>query len=270
MNRKDLPALCKQLRRDIINMIANGASGHPGGSLSVIDMLVALYFGKMNLDPCEPVNPQRDRLVLSKGHAAPALYACLGELGLIEKEEYTTFRQLHSRLQGHPDRNKCPGVEVSTGSLGQGCSIATGVALGAKACGNPCHIYAVLGDGECQEGIVWEASMAAAHYRLDNLTFLIDHNGLQIDGTNDEVMSLGDLKKKFESFGFKTLVVENGNDVEQILAALDTPVCKGKPRCIICETVKGKGVSFMENQVGWHGKAPNEEQRRAALRELGE
>lgn len=177
MNRKDLPALCKQLRRDIINMIANGASGHPGGSLSVIDMLVALYFGKMNLDPCEPVNPQRDRLVLSKGHAAPALYACLGELGLIEKEEYTTFRQLHSRLQGHPDRNKCPGVEVSTGSLGQGCSIATGMALGAKACGNPCHIYAVLGDGECQEGIVWEASMAAAHYRLDNLTFLIDHNG---------------------------------------------------------------------------------------------
>lgn len=224
----------------------------------------------MNLDPCEPVNPQRDRLVLSKGHAAPALYACLGELGLIEKEEYTTFRQLHSRLQGHPDRNKCPGGEVSTGSLGQGCSIATGMALGAKACGNPCHIYAVLGDGECQEGIVWEASMAAAHYRLDNLTFLIDHNGLQIDGTNDEVMSLGDLKKKFESFGFITLVVENGNDVEQILAALDTPVCNGKPRCIICETVKGKGVSFMENQVGWHGKAPNEEQRRAALRELGE
>ena len=181
MNRKDLPALCKQLRRDIINMIANGASGHPGGSLSVIDMLVALYFGKMNLDPCEPVNPQRDRLVLSKGHAAPALYACLGELGLIEKEEYTTFRQLHSRLQGHPDRNKCPGVEVSTGSLGQGCSIATGMALGAKACGNPCHIYAVLGDGECQEGIVWEASMAAAHYRLDNLTFLIDHNGLKTE-----------------------------------------------------------------------------------------
>lgn len=270
MNKRDLPSLCQQMRRDIINMIAHNASGHPGGSLSVIDLLVALYFYKMNIDPARPQDPVRDRLVLSKGHAAPALYACLGELGFIEKEEYASLRQLHSRLQGHPDKKKCPGVEASTGSLGQGCSIAVGMALGAKITQNPCHVYAVLGDGECQEGIVWEASMAAAHYQLDNLTFLIDYNGLQIDGTSDEVMSLGNLELKFQAFGFDTLMVENGNDINEIIFALDAPICKGKPRCILCKTVKGKGVSFMENQVEWHGKAPNDQQRQAALIELEE
>lgn len=266
----DTPALkniCTQVRRDIINMTANAGSGHPGGSLSAVEMLVALYFDVMNVDPKNPSDPARDRLVLSKGHAAPALYGVLGEKGYFSTEEFKNFRQLHSILQGHPDAKKCPGVDASTGSLGQGISIAVGMALGAKTTGNPCRVYAICGDGELQEGLVWEASMAAAHYGLDNLTVLVDNNGLQIDGSNDEVMSLGDLPAKLRAFGFDFYEID-GHDLDAIEAALSAPVVPGKPRCILAHTVKGKGVSFMENQAGWHGKAPNAEQREQALQEL--
>ena len=268
MTIHELEATCKQVRRDIINMTADAGSGHPGGSLSATEILVALYFQKMNVDPQNPKAPQRDRLVMSKGHATPGLYAVLGRRGYFSPELFPTFRQIHSPLQGHPDMKKCPGVDASTGSLGQGASIATGMALGAKHTGNPCHVYAVLGDGECQEGLIWEAAMSAAHYQLDNLTFILDNNGLQIDGSNNEVMCLGDIHAKFKAFGFHVIAVEDGNDLQHVLDALNQPAQSGKPTCIICRTVKGKGVSFMENQAGWHGKAPNNEQREQALKEL--
>lgn len=268
MDIPELEGICRQVRRDIINMLADAASGHPGGSLSCVEMLVALYYETMRVDPKNPKMQDRDRLVLSKGHAAPALYAVLGEKGYFDKKAFTTLRQLHSILQGHPDAKKCPGVDASTGSLGQGLSIAVGMALGAKATGNSAQVYAICGDGELQEGLVWEASMAASHYKLDNLTVLVDHNGLQIDGTNDEVMSLGDLKAKFVAFGYQVVDVSDGNDLRQILAALRLPHTAGKPKLILAKTIKGKGVSFMENQVGWHGKAPNEEERIIALKEL--
>ena len=192
---------CVDLKKNVISMIYKAQSGHPGGSLSVAEFVTACYLREMNVDPKNPSDPARDRLVLSKGHAAPALYGVLGEKGYFSTEEFKNFRQLHSILQGHPDAKKCPGVDASTGSLGQGISIAVGMALGAKATGNPCHVYTICGDGELQEGLVWEASMAAAHYGLDNLTVLVDNNGLQIDGSNDEVMSLGDLNAKFTAFG---------------------------------------------------------------------
>ena len=268
MTIQQLEATCKQVRRDIINMTADAGSGHPGGSLSATEILVALYFEKMNIDPKNPKAMGRDRLVLSKGHATPGLYGVLGRRGYFPVEEFKGFRQLHSILQGHPDMKKCPGVDASTGSLGQGASIATGMALGARHTGNPCHVYAVLGDGECQEGLIWEASMAAAHYGLDNLTFVLDNNGLQIDGSNCEVMSLGDINAKFKAFGFNVIDVKDGNDITQVLDALNQPPVKGVPTCIICHTVKGKGISFMENQAGWHGKAPSNEQREQALKEL--
>ncbi len=268
MNIQALNDTCKQVRRDIINMTAAAGSGHPGGSLSVTDILVALYFDKMNVDPKDPKAESRDRLVLSKGHAAPALYAVLGERGYFSTDEFANFRQLHSILQGHPDAKKCPGVDASTGSLGQGASIATGMALGAKASGNPCHVYCILGDGELQEGLVWEALMAAAHHKLSNLTFIVDNNGLQIDGSNDQVLSLGDLNAKFAAFGANVIDVKDGNDIQQVLAALNAPVKDGMPTAIICHTTKGKGVSFMENQVGWHGKAPNADERIQALKDL--
>ncbi len=268
MNIQALKDTCKQVRRDIINMTANAGSGHPGGSLSVTEILTALYFDKMNINPQKPKDAGRDRFVLSKGHAAPALYACLAERGFFSTEEFQNFRQLHSILQGHPDLKKCPGVDASTGSLGQGASIAVGMALGAKATKNPCHVYCVMGDGELQEGLVWEALMAAAHYELSNLTYIVDNNGLQIDGSNDEVMRLGDLKAKFTAFGTHVIEVQDGNDMEQVLAALNTPAKPNMPTLILCHTVKGKGVSFMENQVGWHGKAPSNDERMQALKEL--
>lgn len=255
------------LRCDVLQMIAGASSGHPGGSLSMMEMAVALYYHTMNIDPKSPQNPLRDRFVLSKGHTAPALYAILADKGYFPKEELKTFRQLGSRLQGHPDKKKLPGVDASTGSLGQGVSIATGMALGAKAAGNPARVYTILGDGELQEGLVWEAAMAAAHYKLDNLTVMVDNNNLQIDGTNDEVMSLGDIGAKFAAFGFTVVDVQNGNDVEEIIGALDASH-NGKPKCIVAHTVKGQGVSFMENQCGWHGKAPCAEELEHALHEL--
>ena len=246
MNTAELSCICKQVRRDIINMTANAGSGHPGGSLSATELMTTLFFRQMRIDPKNPKDPNRDHFVLSKGHSAPCYYAVLAERGFISRDEFTNFRQLHSILQGHPDCKKVPGVDASTGSLGQGCSIAVGMALGAKHQGQDVKVYTLLGDGECQEGQIWEAFMSAAHYKLDNLTVIIDNNGLQIDGRNDE----------------------DGHDLDAIAAALDAPTASGKPKCILAHTVKGKGVSFMEDQVGWHGKAPNEEQRQQALKEL--
>jgi len=268
MTTADLKNKCTYIRRDIINMTAQASSGHPGGSLSAVEMLTALYYAQMRIDPSQPQWAERDRFVLSKGHAAPALYAILADIGFFPKEQLSSFRQLHSILQGHPDCKKCPGIDASTGSLGQGLSIATGMALGAKLSGSNAQIYVLCGDGELQEGLVWEASMAAAHYKLDNLTVLVDHNGLQIDGTNDQVMSLGDLPAKLRAFGYDVTEVPDGNDVESVLSFLQTKGAPHKPRLLLCHTVKGKGVSFMENQVGWHGKAPNEAERKAALTEL--
>ena len=268
MDIKTLESYARQVRRDIITMTAAAGAGHPGGSLSSTEAMVALYFDVMNVDPKDDKNPNRDRFVLSKGHSAPALYGTLCERGFFGREEFDHFRQLHGILQGHPDTKKCPGVDASTGSLGQGISIAVGMALGAKHTGNKCHVYTIIGDGESQEGLVWEASLAAAHYKLDNLTVILDHNGLQIDGTNDEVMSLGDIKAKAIAFGYDVIEVADGNDMKQVVDALHTPACPGKPRYIILNTLKGKGVSFMEGQVGWHGKAPNAEQAAQALKEL--
>jgi transketolase len=222
----------------------------------------------MKVDPKNPDDPARDRFVLSKGHAAPCYYAVLGEMGFFDIAEFKNFRQLHSILQGHPDAKKVPGVDASTGSLGQGISIAVGMALGAKAARGTQRVYTILGDGELQEGQVWEACTAAAHFKLDNLTIMIDNNGLQIDGTNDQVMALGDLQKRCEAFGLDVIEVKDGNNIEQVIAALDAPVKPGKPKCILAHTVKGKGVSFMENQVGWHGKAPTLAERDAALEEI--
>ncbi|MDO4438611.1 MAG: transketolase [Eubacteriales bacterium] len=268
MDIKELKKLSLDVRRDIINMTADAASGHPGGSLSATDILVALHGCVMNIDPKNPKMEGRDRFVLSKGHAAPALYGVLGELGFFDKAEFKNFRQIHSFLQGHPDCRKCPGVEASTGSLGQGISIAVGMALGAKAKGTGEQIYTMVGDGEIQEGLVWEASMAASKFKLDNFTVILDNNGLQIDGSNDEVMPLGDLNAKFTAFGYDVIELEDGNDIEAVIEALKAPHKEGVPKCIIAHTVKGKGVSYMENQVGWHGKAPNQAEREIALAEL--
>ena len=256
-----------RVRMGVIEATHGAGCGHPGGSLSAADVLTYLYFREMRIDPEQPQDPNRDRFVLSKGHAAPCYYAVLAEMGFISRDEFKNFRQLHSILQGHPDSKKVPGVDAATGSLGQGCSIAVGMALGAKVQHKDCKVYTLLGDGECQEGQIWESFMAAAHYHLDNLTIIIDNNGLQIDGTNDEVMSLGDLPAKLRAFGLDLHEID-GHDMDTIEAALSAPAVPGKPKCILAHTVKGKGVSFMENQVGWHGKAPNEEQRQQALKEL--
>ncbi len=266
----DLEDVARTLRRHVIVQTSTAASGHPGGSLSAADIVAALYFRVMRgLDPSNPKNPDRDRFVLSKGHCCPVLYAALAEKGFIPREELTTFRKLHSRLQGHPDMNKVPGVEASAGSLGQGISMAVGMALAGKLDGRSYRVYTLLGDGECQEGQVWEAAMAAAHYKLDNLVAIVDRNGLQIDGPTEDVMSLEPLAEKWRAFGWHTLEID-GHAFPEILAALDeASATKGRPTAIIANTVKGKGVSFMENAVEWHGVAPNAEQRDKALAELG-
>ena len=255
----------KELRSEILKMLFACQSGHPGGSLSCVEMLMALYYRVMKIDPKNPKMEDRDRFVLSKGHACPTLYAILADLGYFPKEDLKDLRQIGSHLQGHPDLTKTPGVDMNTGSLGQGASLAMGIALSAKHGKKDYHTYAVLGDGECQEGLVWEAAMAAAHYKLDNLTFLLDYNHLQIDGSNDEVMSLGDINKKFDAFGFECFTVD-GHDIEAIVEALNTSV-EGKPKFICCNTVKGKGVSFMENMSGWHGRPMTEEEFTQALKE---
>ena len=256
-----------QIRREALKMIAEASSGHPGGSLSAADMLVAFYYRQLRVDPADPRNIDRDRFVLSKGHAAPALYAILADKGYLSKDVLCTFRQLGSPLQGQPDRKKTMGVDACAGSIGQGVSVAVGMALGAKRAGKALKVYAMMGDGELQEGQVWEAAMSAAHYQLDNLTFIVDNNGLQLLGRNDEIMSLGNIADKFRAFGFQTVEID-GHDFGQIFAALDLGNL-GKPKCIVAHTVKGKGVSFMEDNAAWHGKAPNAEQLAQALKELG-
>ncbi len=258
----------RRVRSDILRMLYGCQSGHPGGSLSCVEMLLALYESVMRVDPARPRMEERDRFVFSKGHGCPALYAVLADRGFFPREELWTLRQLGSRLQGHPDMLKTPGVDASTGSLGQGISIAVGMALAGKRPGRGFRVYCIIGDGEAQEGLVWEAAMAAAHYRLDNLTVLMDFNGLQIDGSNDEVMSLGDIAGKFRAFGWETAEA-GGHDVDALTRALKRP-SEGRPRFLKCRTVKGKGVSFMENAAGWHGRPMSEEEYRAAMRETGD
>lgn len=269
MNKEKLISISKGVKKDIVEMIYEAKSGHPGGSLSCSDIITYLYNEKMNVDVNNPKDPNRDRFVLSKGHAAPAIYSVLAEKGYFPKEELNKLRKVGALLQGHPDSKHVPGVDVSTGSLGQGISNAVGMALGLRAQGNNAKVYVVLGDGELQEGLVWEASMAAAHYKLDNLIAIIDNNGLQIDGKNEEVMGISPLDKKFESFGWNVIVCEDGNDFDKIHEAFSkVDEVKDKPSVIIAKTVKGKGVSFMENNAGWHGQAPNQEEKNKALSEL--
>jgi len=264
----NLNSTATEIRKSIVNMIYHAKSGHPGGSLSAVDVVNYLYFKEMNVDPDNADDPNRDRFVLSKGHAAPVLYATLAERGFFDKELLPTLRKLDSPLQGHPDSNKVPGVDVSTGSLGQGISNAVGLALGAKMDDSSARVYALLGDGELQEGLVWEAFMSAAHYKLDNLVAVIDSNGLQIDGNIEDVLNVGCLVDKFKSFDCHVIEID-GHDYEQIAKAFDNAKdTKGKPTVIIANTVKGKGVAFMENQAGWHGNAPSEEQFNVAMEEL--
>ncbi|NLV75764.1 MAG: transketolase [Tissierellia bacterium] len=266
---RDLENIAKQIRIDIINMLKESGSGHPGGSLSAVEILTALYFKEMNIDPKNPRWPDRDRFVLSKGHGAPVLYATLAMKGYFPKEELNNLRKIDSMLQGHPDMKGTPGVDMTTGSLGQGIAAANGMALAGKIDNKDYRVYALIGDGECQEGIVWEAAMFAAHHGLDNITVFLDHNGLQIDGPNKDVMSIEPIRDKFKSFGWHVIGID-GHSFGQIFKAIDEAKnIKGKPTIIIAETVKGKGVSFMENQVGWHGKAPSEEEAKKAIEELG-
>lgn len=261
---------CQRLiRQDIIRMTSAAKSGHPGGSLSAVEIVALLYFEVMHIDPHRPNMKERDKFVLSKGHAAPVLYATLARRGFFDVEELITLRQLGSRLQGHPDMQTIKGIEISTGSLGQGISAAVGIALAQKLDNLSSYTYVLTGDGELNEGIVWEAVMAAVHNRLNNLVIFVDENGLQIDGATCDVMNLGDVAKKFEAFGCNTISVENGHDFDQLRKAVDNAkMSQSKPTAIICKTVKGKGVSFMENNPSWHGKAPNEEQTKQALDEL--
>lgn len=257
-----------EIRKSIVEMVYHSQSGHPGGSLSIVDILNYLYFEEMNVDPGTAKDPHRDRFVLSKGHAAPVLYATLAERGYFDKSLLPTLRKLESPLQGHPDSKRTPGVDVSTGSLGQGISNAVGLAIGAKLDDAATRVYTILGDGELQEGLVWEAVMAAAHYQLDNLVVIIDNNGLQIDGKNEDVINLGSISDKFKSFDFNVIEID-GHDYEQIASAFETAkVTKGAPTAIVAKTIKGRGVSFMENQAGWHGIAPSAKQLAAALEEL--
>ena len=264
----ELEKKAKEIRRGIIEAVFNASSGHPGGSLSIADVMTVLYFNEMNIDEKNPKWEDRDRLVLSKGHCSPVLYSCLAERGFFEKEKLKTFRNINSNLQGHPDMNKVPGVDMTSGSLGQGLSAANGMAIAGKLDNKNYRVYAVLGDGEIEEGQIWEAAMAASHYKLDNLCVIVDKNNLQIDGLTDEVMSSKPLDQKFNSFGFEVITID-GNNIEEIMKAFEkAKTVKNKPTCIIAETVKGNGVSFMEGKAGWHGKAPNEEQYNLAMEDL--
>jgi transketolase len=264
----EMEAMAKKLRRHIITMIGKAGSGHPGGSLSAVEILTALYFKLMRHKPRDPQWEDRDRFILSKGHAAPLLYAVLAECGYFPVEELLTLRQLDSRLQGHTDRTITPGVEMSAGSLGQGLSFALGVALADRLDGQDYRVYVLLGDGECNEGQVWEAAMAASHYSVDNLTAIVDNNGQQIDGWNCDVMSLDPFAAKWQAFGWKVIEVD-GHSIPQLIAAFkEAQKVKGQPAVIIAHTVKGKGVSFMENNPDFHGTAPNTMEVEFALKEL--
>lgn len=268
MNEQMLKEQAKKIRKDIVTMIGQAKSGHPGGSLSAAEIVTYLYFEEMNIDPTNPKWEDRDRFVLSKGHAAPVLYATLAHKGYFPIDELATLRKIGSRLQGHPDMKKVPGVDMSTGSLGTGISAAVGMAMACKLDKKDNYVYTLLGDGELQEGQVWEAAMAAGHYKLDNLIAFVDNNCLQIDGNIDEVMSPNPIDEKFAAFGWHVLTI-NGHDFQQIADAVAAAkVQKGKPTMIVAHTVKGKGVSYMENQAGWHGSAPSEEQVAQAMTEL--
>lgn len=264
----DLVQRATSIRRHIVAMVTEAQSGHPGGSLSAADILALLYFKVMNVDAAKAADPERDRFVLSKGHAAPVLYAALAEKGYFPVAELLSLRQINSRLQGHPSVKDLPGIDMSTGSLGQGLSAANGMALAARLDGSSRRVYALLGDGELEEGMVWEAAMFASHYGLDNLTAFVDFNGLQIDGPVDKVLSPLPIDKKFEAFGWHVLAV-NGHDMQGLYKAVEVAkAVKGKPTVIIAKTVKGKGVCQMENVVDWHGKAPTEEECRIFLSEF--
>ena len=268
MDIKTLEKTASEVRIGVVRAIHNAGSGHPGGSLSAADIVTALYFDEMNIDPEHPDMDGRDKFILSKGHAGPVQYSALAARGYFDMEEFMTLRKLGSKFQGHPDMRKVPGIEMSTGSLGQGFSAAGGMAMANKLDGNDGRIYVLLGDGEIQEGIVWEASMSAAHNKLDNLVGILDHNGLQIDGRNEDVMTVAPVADKFAAFGWNVINID-GHDFAQILDAFSKArECTGRPTMIIAETVKGKGVSFMENEAGWHGKAPDEEQTKQAIAEL--
>ena len=264
----ELEKMAKQLRRHVVTMIATAGSGHPGGSLSAADIVTALYFKVMRHDPKNTQWPDRDRFILSKGHAAPILYAALAECGYFPVEELSTLRKLGSRLQGHTDRTLTPGVEMSAGSLGQGLSFGIGIALAARLDKRDYHVYVLLGDGECEEGQIWEAAMSAPHFRIDNLTAIVDHNGLQLDGRCCDIMGIEPLADKWRAFNWHVIEID-GHDMSQILQALEeTGKTKSRPTVIIAHTVKGKGVSFMENNVDFHGKAPTPQEAEIALKEL--
>lgn len=267
---KELKNIATDMRMKVVDMIWKAQSGHPGGSLSAAEFVTACYFKYMNVDPKNPNWADRDRFVLSKGHVCPIQYAALGKLGYFPIETLDTLRKEGSPLQGHPSMVKCPGIDISTGSLGQGLACAVGMALAGKMDGKSYNVYCAVGDGEAQEGEIWEAANTAHKYQLDNLIVFVDYNNLQIDGTCDEVMPNGDLGKKFEAFGWENIVVEDGNDMEQICAAIDKALASknGKPKCLYAKTVKGKGVSYMENVCSWHGVAPNDKEYEQAMTEL--
>jgi transketolase len=269
---RDIAALTEQARQvrvDIVHMLHESGSGHPGGSLSATDLMVGLFFGKMNLDPQQPLWPERDRFVLSKGHGAPVYYAVLAHLGYFPRQELMTLRKFGSCLQGHPDCRCTPGIEVCTGSLGQGLSLANGMALANRLDGNPARVYVMLGDGELQEGQIWEAAMTAAHYKLDNLTAIVDNNRLQIDGFVSEIMNIEPVAAKWLAFGWHAIEID-GHDMAAILQALDeAEQAKGRPTVIVAHTVKGKGVSIFENKAEYHGVTPTSAELEIALRDLG-
>ena len=268
MNIKELTKKAVEIRKGIIEAVYCAQSGHPGGSLSIADILTVLYFHEMKIKPEEPNWEDRDRLVLSKGHCSPALYSCLANKGYFPIEDLKRFRQIDSYLQGHPDKNKVPGVDMTTGSLGQGLSAGNGMAIAGKINQKDYRVYCILGDGEIEEGQIWEAAMTSSKYKLDNLCVIVDNNNLQIDGTIEEVKSSYPIDEKFKSFGFEIIKID-GHDIEEIIKAFEVARnIKEKPTCIIAKTIKGKGISYMENQVGWHGKAPNEEQYKEAIKEL--
>ena len=265
----ELENMAKEVRKGIIEAVYSNKSGHPGGSLSIADIMTVLYFNQLNIDEKNPKWKDRDRLVLSKGHCSPALYSCLAHRGFFDVEKLKTFRNIESNLQGHPDMNKVPGVDMTSGSLGQGLSSANGMAIAGKMDNKDYRVYCILGDGEIEEGQIWEAAMTSAKYKLDNLCVIIDNNNLQIDGTIEEVMSSYPIDEKFKSFGFQVINID-GHNIKEIIDAFDAAKnVKGKPTCIIAKTIKGKGVSFMEDKVQWHGKAPSEEEYKIAMEELG-
>jgi transketolase len=268
-SKEQLQSIAKTIRKDIVEMLTESRSGHPGGSLSAVEIMTTLYFDEMNIDINKQHDANRDRFVLSKGHAAPVLYSALAEKGFFDKDELMKLRKTGAMLQGHPNMNYIPGVDMSTGSLGQGISTAVGMAIAGKLDEKDYRVYTLLGDGELEEGQVWEATMCAAHYKLDNLTAFVDFNGLQIDGNVTDVMNCTPIDEKFKAFGWHVISID-GHDFDAIRKALDeAKATKGMPTVVVCKTIKGKGVSFMENQAGWHGAAPNKEQCEQAIAEIG-